>query len=223
MSFTQSSYRGIIISFAVSFSLFGILINTEPITARSQDSNNTTATPEKVVFIPPPVEDNGAPGGRQKGAGSHSLCEIAEGEEEITPLIALMPEMTIKNSTINKVYVWGKTTSAHPPFWVYVAYPVNSYVEFTLQDEAENEIYQTTFKLDKTQGIIGLNLPQDQVSLETGTSYHWYFNIMCNREDSTDDFVEGWVERVELDPVIHSQLELVPPLEKISIYAENSL
>ncbi len=46
---------------------------------------------------------------------------------------------------------------------------------------------------------------------------------MCNREDSTDDFVEGWVEKVELDPVIHSQLELAPPLEKISIYAENSL
>ncbi len=46
---------------------------------------------------------------------------------------------------------------------------------------------------------------------------------MCNREDSTDDFVEGWVEKVELDPVIHSQLELAPPLEKISIYAENGL
>ena len=223
MSFTQSSYRGIIISFAVSFSLLVILINTEPITARSQDSNSTTLPPEKVVFNPPPVEDNGAPGGRQKGAGSHSLCKIAEGEEEITPLIALMPEIAIKSSTTNKVYVWAKTTSAHPTFWVYVAYPVNSYVEFTLQDEAENEIYQTTFKLDKTQGIIGLNFPQDKVSLETGTSYHWYFNIMCNREDSTDDFVEGWVERVELDPVIHSQLELAPPLEKISIYAENGL
>ena len=137
MSFTQSSYRGIIISFAVSFSLFGILINTEPITARSQDSSNAPTTPEKIRFNPPPVEDNGAPGGRQKGAGSHSLCKIAEGEEEMTPLIALMPEIAIKSSTINKVYVWAKTTSAHPTFWVYVAYPVNSYVEFTLQDEAK--------------------------------------------------------------------------------------
>ncbi len=223
MSLKKSSYRKVIISLTVSFSLLLILINTEQIVARSQDSNSTTFVPEKVVFNPPPVEDNGAPGGRQKGAGSHSLCKIAEGEEEITPLIAIMPEIAIKSSTTNKVYVWAKTTSAHPTFWVYVAYPVNSYVEFTLQDEAENEIYQTTFKLDKTQGIIGLNLPQDQVSLETGTSYHWYFNIMCNREDSTDDFVEGWVERVELDPVIHSQLELAPPLEKISIYAENGL
>ncbi len=46
---------------------------------------------------------------------------------------------------------------------------------------------------------------------------------MCNLEDSTDDFVEGWVEKFELGPVIHSQLELAPPLEKISIYAENGL
>jgi hypothetical protein len=134
-----------------------------------------------------------------------------------------MPTTAIKRGTKDKVYVWGNTISAHPTFWFYVAYPVNSYVEFTLQDEAENEIYQTTFQLDKTPGIIGLNLSQDKVSLEAGETYHWYFNIMCNPENSTDDFVEGWVERVVLNPVSQNRLELAQPLEKISIYAENGL
>ncbi len=223
MSSKKTFSRRLIFSFAVSFSLLVILINFQQITARSQNSANNTTTPEPVIFNPPPVEDNGAPGGRQKGAGSHSLCKIAAKEEDITPLIAVMPKIAIKSLTKNKVYLWGKTTSAHPTFWVYVAYPNNSYGEFTLQDEADNEIYQTTFKLDKTQGIIGLNFSSDKVSLETGKSYHWYFNIMCNPENSTDDFVDGWVERVKLNPVISSQLELAPPLAKISIYAENGL
>ncbi len=223
MSLIKSFSLKSIISFTVSFSLLVILINFQQITARSQNSANNTTTPEPVIFNPPPVEDNGAPGGRQKGAGSHSLCKIAAREEDITPLIAVMPKIAIKSSTKNKVYVWGKTTLAHPTFWVYVAYPINSYAEFTLQDEADNEIYQTTVKLDKTPGIIGLNLPPNRVSLETGKSYHWYFNIMCDPENSTDDFVDGWVERVKLNPVIHSQLELAPALAKISVYAENGL
>ena len=223
MSVKKISYRRLIISLAITSSLFGILINPEPITASSPNSNKNNTFPEKVFFNPPPVEDNGSPGGRQKGAGSHSLCQIAPQQEEITPLIAVMPEIAIASSTKNKVYVWGKTISAHPSFWFYVAYPVNSYVDFTLQDEAENEIYQTTFPLDKTQGIISLTLPQDKVFLVTDKSYHWYLNIMCDPEDSTDDFVEGWVERVELNPAIHSQLKLAKPLETISIYAENGL
>ena len=50
MSLKKLSSRRLIISFAVSFSLLVILINPEPITARSQDSNNAPTTPEKVVF-----------------------------------------------------------------------------------------------------------------------------------------------------------------------------
>ena len=175
------------------------------------------------IFNPPPVEDNGAPAGIREGAGSHGLCKIAEREKDISPLIALMPEVTIKTSTKNKIYVWGETNSAHPTFWFYAAYPVNSQVEFILQDEAENEVYQTTFSLDKNLGIISLTLPTDKVSLETGKSYHWYLYIMCNAENLPDDFVEGWIKRVELNSGFNNQLKLAQPLEQISIYAENGL
>ncbi len=212
---------GLTITF--SLSMISLLANTSGIKAQSRQSSNNISQTRKVSFNPPPVTDNGAPGGRRKGAGSHSLCEVANQEKEITPLIALMPKISIETETKSKTYVWGKTAFDHPTFWFYVAYPANTYVEFILQDEAENEIYQTTFILDKIPGIVSLTLPKDKITLETGKSYHWYFNIMCNREDTTDDFVEGWVERVELNPVINNQLESVQPLERVSIYAENGL
>ncbi len=211
------------VSLVIVITLFILTGKFGVIAAQSQDLTDKNTEKKTVTFNPPTVEDNGAPAGIREGAGSHGLCKIAEREKDISPLIALMPEVTIKTSTKNKIYVWGETNYAHPTFWFYAAYPVNSKVEFILQDEAENEIYQTTFPLDKTLGIISLTLPQDKVFLVTGKSYHWYFNIMCEPEDSTDDFVEGWVERVELNPALHSQLELARPLETISIYAENGL
>ena len=225
MFLLNSSRQRIIIGLTITFSLsmISLLANTSGIKAQSRQSTNNISQNRKVSFNPPPVADNGAPGGRRKGAGSHSLCEVANQGKEITPLIALMPKISIETETKSKTYVWGKTAFDHPTFWFYVAYPANTYVEFILQDEAENEIYQTTFILDKIPGIVSLTLPKDKITLETGKSYHWYFNIMCNREDTTDDFVEGWVERVELNPVINNQLESVQPLERVSIYAENGL
>ncbi len=219
----QLSMHRIIVALTITLTTMFFLPNPSEIKAQSQQSINNVSQSRKVSFNPPSVVDNGAPGGRRKGAGSHSLCEVTNLEKKNTPLIALMPKISIKTETKSKTYVWGKTAVDHPTFWFYVAYPANSYVEFILQDEAENEVYKTTFTLEKIPGIVSVTLPEDKITLETGKSYHWYFNIMCNREDATDDFVEGWVERVELNPVINNQLESVPPLERISIYAENGL
>ena len=211
------------IGLTLTLTMIIFLTNISGIKAQFQPASGDISETSKVSFNPPPVTDNGAPGGRRKGAGSHSLCEITNQETEITPLIALMPKISIKTETKSKTYVWGKTSLDHPSFWFYVAYPANTFVEFILQDEGENEIYQTIFTLDKTPGIVSLNLPEDKITLETGKSYHWYFNIMCDPDDTTDDFVEGWIERVELNPVINSQLESAQPLERVSIYAENGL
>lgn len=209
-----------LISLSILITLFIAIGENSEIAAQSQDLHNWVAT---VLFNPPIPDDNGAPSGSREGAGSHSLCKIANPEQDITPLIAIMPETPTKNQTKNKVYVLGETTSASPTFWFYVAYPVNSQVEFILQDEAENEIYQTTLSLDKTQGIISLKLPEDKIELEAGKSYHWYLYLMCNSENLPDDFVEGWVKRVELNSDVRNNLELAQPIERISIYAENGL
>ncbi|MDJ0636236.1 MAG: DUF928 domain-containing protein [Xenococcaceae cyanobacterium MO_188.B29] len=209
-----------LITLVTAISLFISLAKYSAITAQSQNLSNNKQT---ISFNPPKPEDNGAPAGSREGAGSHGLCKLINQEKDIAPLIAIIPEVAIKTATKNKKYIWGETTSAYPTFWFYVAYPVNSQVEFILQDEAENEIYNTIFTLDKTDGIISLHLPQDKVNLETGKSYHWYLYVMCNPENSPDDFVEGWVKRVELSSEINHKSESAQSLELISIYAENGL
>lgn len=209
-----------LISLSIAVALFVFIGKYSAITAQSQNSNNRT---EIRSFNPPTPEDNGAPSGKREGAGSHGLCQITNQDKDTAPLIAIMPEIPIQTPAKNKVYVWGETTSPNPSFWFYLAYPVNSQIEFILQDEAENEVYQTIFSLDKTLGIISFTLPQDKVKLEKGKSYHWYLYIMCNPENSPDDFVEGWVKRVELSVDINNQIQLAQPLERISIYAENGL
>lgn len=209
----------ITLSLVIVLSIF--IDRSSEITAQSQNLDRNTIA--KVSFNPPTPEDNGAPSGSREGAGSHGLCKITNPEKDIAPLIAIMPEVNVKTTTKNKKYIWGETTLASPTFWLYVAYPVNSQVEFILQDRAENEIYQTTFSLDKTQGIISLTLPPEQVYLETGKSYHWYLYVTCNLGSSPDDFVEGWVKRVDLNSDIKNKLETSRPSERISIYAENGL
>ena len=220
--FKLSMHR-VIVGLTTTLTVMSVFANTSEIKAQSRQSSNDISETVKVFFNPPPVADNGAPGGRRKGAGSHSLCQVINSKKDIPPLIALMPKISIKTETKSKNYIWGKTAINHPTFWFYVAYSANIYVEFILQDEAENEIYQTTFPLNNKPGIVSITLPKDKITLDTGKSYHWYFNIMCNQEDTTDDFVEGWVERVELNPVITHQLESVQSLEQVSIYAKNQL
>ncbi len=193
------------------------------VTAQSPLPTNNISQTVRVSFNPPPVRDNGALGGRQKGAGSHSSCKLSDRQTEIEPLIALMPEIPIEDEMKEKIYVWGRTTVAHPTFWFYVAYPPNTYVEFILQDEEENELYQTSFTLNETPGALGLTLLQTEAALQVGKSYHWYFNIICDRESSIDDFVEGWIERVQLNPIINSQLNSAQPLERVAIYAQNGI
>ena len=46
---------------------------------------------------------------------------------------------------------------------------------------------------------------------------------MCNAESSPDDFVEGWIKRVDLNSGINKQLKLARPLDRVSIYAKNGL
>jgi hypothetical protein len=190
---------------------------------RSPQADNQISEQVQISFELPPVADNGAPGGRQKGAGSHSLCELSYQQTEIAPLIALIPKIPVNAGAQSKTYVWGRTTAAHPTFWFYVAYPQDTYVEFVLQDEEGNDLYQTVFPIEGTPGVISLTFLEEEAALTKGESYHWYFNIMCDPEDSPDDFVEGWVERVELNPVANSQLESAQSLERVSIYAANGI
>ncbi len=146
-----------------------------------------------------------------------------------TPLTALMPVtkgtsggQSASTTQTTSESVYGLTVAERPTFWFYVPYPLTSSrpVEFVLQDEDGNDIYQTQFTESGTvPGVVGLQLPPTVDPLEVGKRYRWYFLIYCNPEEPT--FVEGWVERVALNPTLKTQLDqATTPQQKADLYAQ---
>lgn len=160
----------------------------------------------------PPRPPVGAPGGRRQDAGSRGICPRVE-----QPLTALIPETS--------GYVRGLTATESPTFWFYVPYALTpeTSVEFVLQDDDQNIIYQTSFtKAGTKPGVVGVQLPPSAPRLEVGKQYYWYFLVFCGDQE-TPATVEGWVERVALNPQLKRKLEGATPQESIALYADHDI
>ncbi|HBB33488.1 MAG TPA: hypothetical protein DDZ80_11255 [Cyanobacteria bacterium UBA8803] len=145
--------------------------------------------------------------GRRSGGGSRSPCLSKE-----PPLTALSP-----------VTNWGKTVLEHPTFWFYVPYSAQEAPlgEFILQEEQGKDVYRTRFTLPGTPGFVSITLPPTATALEINKSYRWYFKLYCSEQKSSGCiFVEGWVQRVELTPVLDQQLKATSP-QNYLVYADN--
>jgi len=193
----------------------------------------------------PTLPGRGNPDGRTFGGGTNVFpapSEIAPGSRTgeasrsrgvcppvTTPLTALMPVtkgtssgQSASTTPTTSESVYGLTVAERPTFWFYVPYPLTSSrpLEFVLQDEKGNEVYQTQFTESGTvPGVVGLQLPPTVDPLEVGKRYQWFFLIYCNPDQPT--FVEGWVERVELNSTLKNQLDqATTPQQKADLYAQ---
>lgn len=121
---------------------------------------------------------------------------------------------------------FGVTVAAYPTFFVYMPAPSSGTtlpVEFVLEDMEGNPIYKTKFETSGKSGIITLNLPTQVglAPLEVGRDYQWSFSVICqSNERSKDLVVEGWVRRVELDPILATQLAQASPEQQVDLYSE---
>jgi hypothetical protein len=183
----------------------------------------------RVRFVLPRLPDTGAPIGRQKGAATRGNCSAVD-----SPLTALVPavEQTLdkgQGKTLTMTNVWGSTIAQHPAFWFYVPYSHTSAhsSEFVLQDEAGNDVYRTPVMLPERPGVVSFHLPTTSAPLAVGKMYHWYFKVYCNPQKASNPinpvFVEGWVQRVTLNPGLTSQLAAATPQQQIALYAANGI
>ncbi|MEG4106810.1 DUF928 domain-containing protein [Microcoleus sp. S13_C5] len=160
---------------------------------------------QNVNFKPPDVT---APDNRQ--GGTHRGCQLREGLS-ITPLI---PESNI-----------GLTLTESPTFFVYVSQPA-AQVEFVLLNEDESEVvYETTIKNDKP-GIVGVSLSEKgkTKNIEVGKRYVWSFALACDPlERSGDYIVKGWMQRIEPQATLKSDLANPDPMAKVIAYAKNGI
>ncbi|MBD2358352.1 DUF928 domain-containing protein [Tolypothrix sp. FACHB-123] len=197
---------------AITLSIFNFPGNWQPGQAQTLKSTS------KLQYVAPVNQEQpGEPRGRRRGGGSRGNCKQYE------TLTALVP---ITN-TGSKNSVWGQSAEQNPTFWFAVPDRLNSQVpiEFVIQDEADNYVYQTKLNPPETPaGIISIAV-QPQTPLVAGKSYRWTFSIYCDPEKpSSSVYVRGSMTQVALNSTIQKQLKSAKtPLERATIFAKNGI
>lgn len=195
--------------------------------AQTQKPTPTKPT-SRPVFIPPKLPPNiGTVSGRRTGMGSRDNCSATS--TELTALVPSQSAPATKQSTSHKEVVGGLTTSSQPTFWFYVPYTSNvaslsSNAQFTLQDNEGNEVYKSQVALPLNPSVINVTLPSN-VALQVDKPYRWFFKIRCATQQtaSVPIYVEGDIQRVNLNPNIISQLETATSIQKAAIYATHGI
>jgi hypothetical protein len=129
--------------------------------------------------------------------------------------ITLEPPLT----ALSPVTKPGLTVTERPTFLAYVPQTTAQTAEFSLFDQNNQGIYQTTFALTNTPGIVSFSLPPNSPPLEIGKNYTWSFAMICDPKNRLQDqFVRGRTRRTELDAALMNQIENAAPKERVSLY-----
>ncbi|HEY9613187.1 DUF928 domain-containing protein [Allocoleopsis sp.] len=181
-----------------------------------------------------PPKDRGAPApGQRTGGASRGMCPSTNKRlTALVPIISATPDRS-QNPILTATpagSVLGLTVASHPTFWVYSPYSLTSEhsVEFILQDDQGNVIYQTSLSASvSTPGVVGFKLPDSVPPLQVNKRYNWFFSIACDRkpeetpnelDEPTKIVVSAWVERIALEPSLQRELEQATPAQKALIY-----
>ncbi len=194
-----------------------------------------TSSSTSIQFKPPPPPPHrGAAGDRGEGAsrgcgnGKQSLMALVPDYKQIIKLEG--------GEKIPITKIWGLTTAKYPTFWFFVPYEKSSItkMEFVLKDESKKPsrtIYRSILNKPEMPGIMGVSIDKATEPLQVSKTkhqqmYHWYLKVRvkCNPEQSAElRTVEGWVERVKLNPKLADRLIPATPLQQVALYAENSI
>ncbi|MEM5381928.1 DUF928 domain-containing protein, partial [Paraburkholderia azotifigens] len=69
-----------------------------------------------------------------------------------------------------------------------------------------------------------MQVPPEATPLAVDKMYHWYFKVRCSQNMASPVFVEGWVQRVTLNPSVANQIATATTLQQqVELYAENGI
>ncbi len=168
-------------------------------------------SPSQEVAINWTPPNRGTPANTE-GAGTRNEGTCAEGETTPNPpLTAVMP--------INSLAL---TVAERPTFFVYVPATSAQKAELILKDESEEIVYAAKIDLPGKAGIVSISFPANATPLETGKTYRWYFDLVCNSGKRI--FVDRMmVERIEPSQTLQRQLQQAKERDRPNIYAQNGL
>lgn len=198
-------------------------------------AESAIAESTSLKFIPPPPPPDRSAAGDRGEAASRG-CSSSE-----QSLMALVPryQQTIslnKEETIPITKIWGLTTAEYPTFWFSVPYERSaiSTMEFVLKDESQQPsktIYRNFLTKPERLGIISISTQNHAPPLKISQTnqpqmYHWFLKVrvQCNPQQPAKlHFVEGWIERTNLNSELDAHFEQLSSLEKIAFYAERGI
>ena len=175
---------------------------------------------------PPPPPDRGAAGDR--GGAASRGCSV--GNQSVIALVPLYKQTINQGETKagSVTKVWGLTTEEYPTFWFFVPYKKSTIhsIEFVLKDES-TKLSQTLYLTKPEEpGIISIRLNATTPPLQVNKMYHWFFKmkIICNPQQPLErENVEGWVQRVNLNPKLVDNLKQATPQQRVRLYAKNGI
>lgn len=178
-----------------------------------QLASRSAATPFKTT---PLLKERGAPApGKRVGGASRGTCPRTS--KNLTALVPIIPTLPTDS-------VLGLTFAEHPTLWFYVPYSLTATrpVEFVLFDNQGTELYRTLLSESGTApGVMGFNIPETVPPLAVNKRYKWYLTVFCDANERSDfRSVEGWVQRVALDPKLQPKLEQATPQQKAALYTQ---
>jgi hypothetical protein len=196
------------------FVLFGIFLVLPADIGSAAEGlvGNTSSAPLSITsdtwhlsqtFRPP---NRGAPA-QTVGGAARSGCI-----EEADMLLALTPATTL-----------GLTTSGHPTLFWYVPATNAQTAEILVRDLQENEIYHSVVPVPPS-GIVSFTWPETGAALEVGKTYEWFFSLICQPDDRTQDvFISAGIQRVEVPAELATQLQQASLRDRSHLYATNGI
>ncbi len=231
----KSNSKPIKLFLGVTLSCTSLLVSLNPVLAKPTlgsspsdaygglrlRSDAKTNLAKATTYNQPSLPPGPPPGGRVRGGakrGQVAGCLVTK-----LDLTALVPFTEEANSVIN---VWGQTTVEHPSWFFYVPYTKDLPYEgeFVLQDQDDNEISRKAIALPDKPGVIRVSLPTTAPGLALNKQYRWFFTINCDQEkNSPPTFVQGVIQRVELNQTALKELQTKELLKRYDIYAQNGI
>jgi tetratricopeptide (TPR) repeat protein len=151
----------------------------------------------------------GAPSVRERAATRQQNC--LDGQK----LVAIIPSDQL-----------GLTSLAQPTLLFYIPPTSAQTLQVRLEDSAGAVLYEKTLKTPKKSGFAGFNFAEfkDSPSLKPETTYQWTFTLQCNPQDTSADVtVSGMIRRINLNPILESQLKNMSNRDRATLYANNGL
>ncbi|MBH8574480.1 DUF928 domain-containing protein [Nostocaceae cyanobacterium CENA369] len=201
MKWIQPSLYFAVFSLPLCLNLVPLSASTVQVQAHSHRTEKTWQISQ--AFKPPKRGDPPASSG---GSTRGSSC--LTGNKSLTALIPA-----------NKL---GLTFAKHPTFFWYVPTSEVKTAKFIILDRKERKsLYQTTLPLPRNPGIMSFTLPESAPPLAVGKTYYWYFTIVCNSEDESENpSVDGWVERTQPELSLSQALAKADLRKQPTLYAE---